>query len=60
MRQKTTKLTSTMFSSPVSIMLSSRTPVTPPAPPRVPAPERMPISVRFCRVTLGRRTSSIG
>ena len=60
MRQNTTKLTSTMFSSPLSIRLSSRTLVTAPEAPRAVRPVRMPISMMFCRVTLGSRTSSIG
>ena len=59
MRQKTTKSTSTMFSSPVSIRLSSRH-VAHGAEAARAWPARMPISMMFCRVTLGRRTSSIG
>ena len=57
MRQNTTKSMSTMFSSPVSIRLSARSPRE--APVRA-AAVRDPISMMFCRVTLGRRTSSIG
>jgi 23S rRNA (guanine745-N1)-methyltransferase len=45
-----------MFSSPVSIRLSAGTP----AALRPGAAARIPISMMFCRVTFGRRTSSIG
>ena len=56
MRQRTTKPTTTMFSSPVSIRLSAGTS----RPPRPARADSKPISMMFCAVTFGSRTSSIG
>ena len=57
--QSTVKSTSTIFSSPVSIRLSSGTSRTV-LPRRRSSTMRMPISMRFTRVTFGRSTVSIG
>ena len=57
--QNTAKSTSTMFSSPVSIKLSSATSRME-APRRGSSPVRMPMSMRLTRVTCGVSTVSIG
>ena len=60
--QNTTKSTSTIFSSPVSIRLSSgtsRTALEASRPSKAEEP-RMPISMRLTRVTFGSSTCSIG
>ena len=60
MRQNTMKSTSTMFSSAVSIRLSSGTSRTALAVSRFSAVPRMPTSMRLMRVTFGSSTASIG
>ena len=51
---------SMMFSSPVSIRLSSITSRSDPVRRASPVPERKPISIRLTRVTLGVSAVSIG
>ena len=59
-RQNTTKSTSTIFSSPLSIRLSSGMSRTGAAVSQFSAEPRMPSSIRLTRVTLGSSTTSIG
>ena len=57
---RTVKSMSMMFSSPVSIRLSSITSRSVPVRRASPVPERKPISIRLTRVTLGVSAVSIG